>query len=174
MKNLGNEKLIFDNAVLSNFARINRLDLLLKLPCELITTKEVISEIQKGIKAFSIKDAKKSQNLKKIIKLVTNNKIKIISITKQESLIVYSRLEESGLGHGEISAIVLARELKALFVTDDKRAIGVAKKMGIKIIDQYEFRATIVILKLLLKGKVISAREFTEIKIKLKKENFLF
>lgn len=174
MKRLKNERLIFDNAVLSNFARIQRLDLLLKLPCELITTKEVIMEIQNGIKSYSVKNIEKSRKFTDIIEFIKNKKIKVVSITTRESLLVYAKLEKIGLGHGEISTMVLAKELKAIFITDERRATNIAKKIGINVIDKYEFRATAVILKLLSNQKIITAEDLKKIKKDLKKESFQF
>ena len=67
MEILINKKLVFDNAVLSNFARINKLELLSYLSKELITSKEVIEEVKKGIR--------KKPALFSIIELVDRNKI---------------------------------------------------------------------------------------------------
>lgn len=46
MQNIKNEKFIFDNAVFSNFARIKRLELIFYLSNNIITTREVIKEVE--------------------------------------------------------------------------------------------------------------------------------
>ena len=71
--------------------------------------------------------------------------------------------------------MVLAKELNAIFITDDKKAINVAIKEKIRVIRfNNEVRATVVILEKLLTKKIITIQEYKKIKTNLKNENFIF
>ncbi|MCK5211320.1 hypothetical protein KAJ89_01335 [Candidatus Parcubacteria bacterium] len=165
MKNLINKKLVFDNAVLSNFARINKLELLFYLSKELITTKEVIEEVKKGIR--------KKPTLFSIIELVNKNKISVGTLEQTESIIFMDGLIQGRvLGIGEISAMVLAREVNGLFITDDEQASKKAASIGIEIFNKHEFRDTVNFLEILLKNKQITKNDYGEIVGLLAKESF--
>lgn len=165
MKNLINEKLVFDNAVLSNFARINKLELLFYLSKELITTREVIEEVKNGIR--------KKPALFSIIELVDKNEISIGTLEQIDNIILMDNLiQERVLGIGEISAMALAKEVNGLFITDDEQASKKAASIGIEIFNKYEFRDTINFLELLLKNKRITRSDHDEIVGLLAKESF--
>ncbi len=165
MEILINKKLVFDNAVLSNFARINKLELLFHLSKELITTKEVIEEVKKGIR--------KKPTLFRIIELIDRNEISIGTLERIDNIILMdSLIQERVLGIGEISAMALAKEVNGLFITDDEQASKKAALIGIEIINKYEFRDTVNFLKTFLKYKRITKNEYNEIVWLLAKESF--
>ena len=165
MEILINKKLVFDNAVLSNFARINKLELLFHLSKELITTKEVIEEVKKGIR--------KKPTLFRIIELIDRNEISIGTLERIDSIMLMdSLIQERVLGIGEISAMALAKEVNGLFITDDEQASKKAALIGIEIINKYEFRDIVNFLKTFLKYKRITKNEYNEIVWLLAKESF--
>ncbi len=160
-----NKKLVFDNAVLSNFARINKLELLFYLSKELITTKEVIEEVRKGIG--------KKPTLFRIIELADKNEISIGTLEQIDNIIFMDNLiQERVLGIGEISAMVLAKEINGLFITDDKQASKKAASIGIEIFNKHEFRDTVNFLEILLKNKQITKSDYGEMVGLLAKESF--
>lgn len=167
MKRISDEKFIFDNAILSNFARINRLELIFYISEDIFTTKEVIGEVKRGIK--------NKPNLEKIIDFAGNGKIKILSVENMENILLMSKLMDEGiLGAGEISAMVLARELDGIFITDDKVATKKASLLDIKILDNKEYRDTVTFLLMFKKNKIISEEEYNLIKSNLHDERFIF
>ncbi|MCX6809577.1 MAG: hypothetical protein NTZ65_02415 [Candidatus Berkelbacteria bacterium] len=173
MKNIENETLVFDNNVLSNFARVERTNLILKLPCNLITTREVFEELQEGISSNFILKPELSEKLAVLTEIINMGKISIKSPEQIISLKLFARLEElKCLGRGEISAMVLAKELEAVFVADEKRAKNEALRQSIKIFDKAEFRDTIFILDYLKDEKIISQSELLRIKEQLRSNNF--
>ena len=160
-----NKKLVFDNAVLSNFARINKLELLFHLSKELITTKEVIEEVKKGIR--------KKPTLFRIIELIDRNEISIGTLERIDNIMLMdSLIQERVLGIGEISAMALAKEVNGLFITDDEQASKKAALIGIEIFNKHEFRDTVNFLEIFLKNKRITKNEYNEIVWLLAKESF--
>ena len=160
-----NKKLIFDNAVLSNFARINKLELLFFLSQELFTTREVIEEKNKGIPKKPI--------LSDIIALVDKNKIFVKTLTNYDNIILMNNLIKEGvLGIGEISAMLSAKELNGIFITDDEQAHKKAISIRAEILNQQEFRDTVNFLVLLLKNKCISKSNYNEIINLLSEQSF--
>lgn len=132
MKNLKNEKLVFNNAVLSNFTRIRKLELIFYLSDELYTVKEVIEEVKKGVNKKPI--------LNDIIECVEQKKVKIAFVEKKENILLMDRLVREGiLGIGEISAMLVAKELNGIFITDDEIATKKAVRLQIKILDHFFF-----------------------------------
>lgn len=173
MKCIENETLIFDNNVLSNFARVKRVDLILRLPCNIMTTREVLDELHDGINSNSILKPELSENLSVVTEIINEGKIAIKSPDALESLEFFAKLEHLGcLGSGEISAMVLAREMNAFFVADEKRAKNEALREKIKILDDNEFRDTLLILKYLSTEKIISQSDLLKIKEDLRSNSF--
>jgi predicted nucleic acid-binding protein len=177
MKKISNRKLIFNNATFSNFARIEKLELIFNISQNIYTTREVIEEIKKGIE--------KRPKLQPIIDYTDKNKIQIEALKCPESIILADLIiRERRLGIGEISAMVLAKELGEIFITDDEKAIKRARLAGIETLDAEDFgfdisiknksKATLIFLEILKEQKNISQNEYDEIKETLKKESFIF
>lgn len=165
MNQLKNEKFVFDNAVLSNFARIKKLELIFYLSKKIFTTREVIDKIKQGIS--------KKPSLFDVIKLVQLGKIKIATLQEESSILLMNRLMREGrLGLGEISAMVLAEELNGVFITDDEVAAKKAIDFKIKALSNSEHRDTVIFLIELRKKRVISNDEYKNIKKMLEQENF--
>lgn len=167
MKNLKNEKLIFNTAVLSNFARIKKLELIFYLAQKIYTTKEVIEEVRHGI--F------KKPNLEDIIKYVELGKIEVVSVERTESILLMDdMIQEKILGPGEVSAIALTKELSGIFITDDEVATKKAEKLKVRILDSDEYRDTVSFLEILKQQRIITDRDYLDIKRLLGRENFVF
>ena len=167
MKNLKNEKLVFNNALLSNFARIKKLELIFHLSDGLYTVREVIEEVKEGVN--------KKPVLNDIIECVRQKRIKIVFVRKKENILLMDRLVQEGvLGIGEISAMTAAKELNGIFITDDEIATKKASRLQIKILDHNEHRDTISFLKILRYKKIISDSEYKNIKVLLAQESFIF
>lgn len=175
MKNLENETLVFDNNVLSNFARIERLDLIIGLPCNLYTTREVFEELQDGIKAYSVSKPELASKLSRAVEIINQGKITIQSPNTLESFELYASIESLGhFGKGEISTMVLAKEIDAFFIADEKQAKKESAKHDIKILGKKEFKDTVIILQYLNSQGTISTADFQQIKNDLKNNSFLF
>ena len=150
---MNDDEFYFDTSVLSNFARIERLELLWKFTEKIRTTRDVIEEVQKGIP--------KRPQLSSIIKAQTQGRIILTSSASEETILLMNDLRLEGvLGRGEISVMGVAREVGGIFVTDDERATKKAQKLKIKVLDPIEYRDTIIILKTLMKNSNIDRREF--------------
>lgn len=183
MKQISGEKLVFDNATFSNFARIKKLELIFYISQNIYTSREVIEEIKNGIGKRS--NSELAKKLQVIINYVNGGKIKVQTLKKFDSIFLAdSIIKEGRLGIGEISAMVLAKELDGIFITDDEKAAEKAQRENIKILkseefninifDKNKFKSTVIFLEILKKKKRISEKEFSEIKEMLKKENFSF
>ncbi len=107
---------IADTTVISNFALINRLDVLVTT-IELSTTEEVVEElkvcVQKGIFKLDF------------------NKMKIISMTRQERIAFFGLINR--FGRGEASCLAIGMHRKARIFTDDFDARKVAQRTGIPV-----------------------------------------
>jgi len=163
MKNLDNEKLVFNNATFSNFARIGKLELIFYISKNIYTTKEVIAEAKRGIK--------RKPQLQSIVDSVNKGQIKIRTLKKINNILWMNRLIQEGrLGLGEISAMTLAQELDGIFITDEERAtknaisesikILEANALGLNISNRNKFKDTVIFLEILKKKKVISQKDF--------------
>ncbi len=107
---------IVDTTVISNFALINRLDVLINT-IELSTTEEVIEELNVCMD-------------KGIFKLDFEN-IKIISLNRQERLTFFRLIGK--FGSGEASCLAIGMHRKAKIFTDDYDARKVAQRIGISV-----------------------------------------
>jgi predicted nucleic acid-binding protein len=123
-------------------ARLNMLHLL-DMYSKVYSTHEVLSEVLGGIEAgyHDALLAKKFINGGKIRRVKTKARLE-----KYEELL--------GLHKGEISVLLVARELKLdLVIVDDKRAIKAAKYFGLKPVS-----TPFVLLEALRKGKLTFSR----------------
>ncbi len=109
---------LLDNTVLSNFARIDRHDLVMNLWPSCATTLETWQEFQTGIIIGKLpKNAWKGLSL--------------IELTAVEH--EFSNGFSMILGLGERACIAAASHRNGLFMTDDRKARQVALELGIKI-----------------------------------------
>lgn len=163
---LKNEKFLIDNGVFSNFARISRFNYLFHFSKKLYITEEVLEEIENGIVNH--------KKLAIIGKYVKNNRLTLISLEKPENLILMDKVvnREKRLGRGEVSSLLCAKEINGYFLSDDESAIKYAKRIGVKVFNKDEFRATLFILKNLTERKIITGKEKQLIPALLRKENF--
>jgi len=166
MAKIYKRKLIFDNAVFSNFSRINKLELIYHLSSHIITTKEVVEEVKRGLN--------RRPALQSIIDAIDQELIALGGIEQLENISTAAGLLRRGqLGMGEISTMLLALEIDGIFITDDERATKTAIELGVDTLDAEEFRDTVTILNVLKKNKVISEQERKEIVELLKGQNFI-
>lgn len=183
MPNLNHEKFIFDNSTFSNFTRVEKLDLIFRITKNIYTTKEVIEEINNGIRRRA--NLELAKRLKNIIDYIDGGKIEVKTLEKPESILLMDAIiNEKFLGRGEISAMILAKELGGIFITDDEKAakkaeqenirILKAQELGINVVPKNMFKATVIFLEVLKSRKIILSKEFEEIKESLRNENFIF
>jgi len=119
------QKVIADNTVLSNFASVDRLDLLEKVFGEIYITLEVYAEVDNGIK--------KGYLFQKQTKQIVDSGywIHITSLKKKE-LNLYEELAKI-VDFGEASCLAIAKERKWLFLTDDDKARTISKTNNIQL-----------------------------------------
>ncbi len=176
-KKLSDENFIFDNVVLSNFARAEIVDLIFKISRSVFTTREVLEEIHRGVD--------KKPKLASILSLVEEERLCVQSVGSESGFLLMAELQQGGrLGLGEISAMTLAKEIGGIFLTDDKLAkktaqsneIGILlpKDHGLIIPASQEYKDTAILLQLMLGNKVITKEEFERIRVVLATENFIF
>ena len=164
---LKNEKLVFDNAVLSNFSRIEKLGLIVPLSDELFVTREVIMEVEAGLP--------NNPKLEAIISSVQAGRFKVQSPSEESSIILLSELSaENFLGSGEISAMVLAKEIDGIFLTDDQAARSRAARLGVRVLPGEELRDTVNCLMLLKDTGQITEKDFALVKEMLANQRFKF
>lgn len=109
--------ILLDNTALSNFAHVNRSDLVMNLWSSCATTLEAWQEFQNGITIGKLpKNAWKG--------------LSRIELTMNEREL--SNDLASLLGLGECTCIAAAKHRNGMFVTDDRRARQVA--LGLKVI----------------------------------------
>jgi predicted nucleic acid-binding protein len=139
------QRYYFDTVVLSNFALINRLDLLNRMyKKRLFITTEVVDEVSKGI-------ASGFESLQGILSTITDGIYYLHSLSSQERQLYTSFLVN--LGSGEASSIAAAKTVNGIVVTDDKLARNVCRETGIR------FTGTIGILKKLYIKDILQSRE---------------
>lgn len=132
-----NRKIIIsDTGPLIAFAKINFIDILLKLFHPIILTENVVKEC---LSDLSRPDAQAIQHA------IKKNKIKVHSFENNQLFFTLSNI----LGEGEASAITLALELKATLLIDEKLGRQVAENNKLKII------GTAGVLLLAKKSKLI-------------------
>ena len=135
----------FDTVVLSNFALVNRLDLLNTLyhDCLFVTT-EVVDEISRGI----ISGFTPLQSILHSIEdgLYFQHTLSVPERNTYTSLLV-------NLGSGEASSIAAAHTVNGVVVTDDKLARKICSERGLKV------SGTVGILKKLYVTKVVQSMD---------------
>jgi predicted nucleic acid-binding protein len=109
---------LLDNTVLSNFARIDRYNLVMALWPSCATTLEAWQEFLAGVII-----GKLPKNVWKGLSLIE------LTADERESSNSLSNI----LGLGERTCIAVAKHCNGLFMTDDRKARQVAQELGIKI-----------------------------------------
>ena len=109
---------LLDNTVLSNFARVDRYNLVMDLWPSCATTLEAWQEFQAGVII-----GKLPKNVWKGLSLIE------LTADERESSNGLSNI----LGLGERTCIAAAKHRHGLFMTDDRKARQVALELGIKI-----------------------------------------
>lgn len=106
---------LVDNTVLSNFAKVNRLDLLKKAFEKLYVTEQVLEEFKKGVKRGILPSISLDFEVLKL---------------REEETELYNSLRVK-LGKGEASCLAIAKNMK--FLTDDSDARKVANILGVPV-----------------------------------------
>jgi len=158
---------LFDANVLSNFARIGRLDLLPEVVSKIFITHEVLEELRKG--------CEKTPILQDVFEYRNSGFVEIVVSNNLETLLFMAELRSEGrLGIGEISLLGIAKELDYIFVSDDKLAKKQALHLGIKVLDEDNHLDTVVILKQLLENGVLEDADYEQIRVELGQNRFVF
>lgn len=111
--------ILLDNTILTNFALVNRVDLVFKLwGTNCTTTTAVMTEYQTGVTSGL---------------LPANAWIRLIPLMLDETETRFATSLPPRLGAGERTCIAVAVHRKALFVSDDRDARLAAKKNGIPV-----------------------------------------
>lgn len=110
--------LIVDTTTLSNFALVNRLDILEGVAGKICTTREVIQEI-------------KMCNARSVLPAVDLNRLEIIDLMKEDNVFFHRLKETFGKGEASCLAVCMNRGLKIL--TDDLDARKFAQRTGIPV-----------------------------------------
>lgn len=141
-------EIITDATVLSNFASVGRLDILINT-IEVCTTKEVIEELkvctEKGIFKFEVD-------------------VEVVRMNREERS-TFSRLIER-FGKGEASCLAVGMHQMIKILTDDFDARKFAQRMGIPV------SGTLGVLVKAIENGTISNREGNEILHKMIERGF--
>jgi len=122
-------KVIVNNTVLSNFAFVNKLDLLKRIFGKLYITQEIQNEVDNGIsEGYAFQQRTK-------LMINTSDWLLITNLEQNEQKFFYYL--KQNLDIGEVSCIAIALERKWAFLTDDKRARRIAKLYNIKLSGTY-------------------------------------
>ena len=115
---------VFDADLLSTFAKIGRLDLLAKTfgNKDLFIPPAVASDLMRS-KSILVKDILKSKLFQQT------------SLSHQEKELIKKISERKNLGMGEIECLAVCKERKMVVVTNDNKAIDVAEKLDIDVVD---------------------------------------
>ena len=120
------KEIVFDSSTAILLAKIH----LLNIVCEklnVIFSEAVKEETTKKKDIF---------DSKLIIKLISENKIKVIKSNQSQ---VSKLMEDFNIEKGEAEAMELAREKKCILATDDGPSIKICKIMGIKFMTAVHF-----------------------------------
>lgn len=112
------QPVLLDNTVLSNFAVVQRADIVLSLWESCATTQAAWREFQAGIRLGRLPG-----NMWQALPVI------VLNDSENE---VANRLSNI-LGEGERSCIAVAENRKGLLVTDDRKARRIALEMGVKV-----------------------------------------
>ena len=110
--------LLLDNTVLSNFASVERMDLLYRVVGRGAVPLQVFQELQQGIK-------------KGLLPPVDVSRLQVLEPTPEEE-VDYNRLRQK-LNRGEAACLAIAAHRKARVLTDDRDARILAGRMGIPV-----------------------------------------
>jgi len=108
---------LVDNTVLSNFAKVNRMDLLRKAFEKLYVTEQVLEEFRVGVERGVLPNIPIDFEVLKI---------------KEDELELYDSLRIK-LGRGEASCLAIAKNRSMKFLTDDSDARKVANILGVSV-----------------------------------------
>lgn len=136
--------ILIDTTVLSNFARIERLDLLCLALSDAATTPQVLMELEKGVALGYLTTG--DWDWLEVVRLAPS----------EEASLAHIRLV---LDDGEASCIAVALERKASLFSDDMDARRYARRQGIHV------SGTLGVLSLLVKGghlTFVEADDFLE------------
>ena len=137
---------LLDNTVLSNFAHVNRSDLVMDLWASCATTLEAWQEFQNGITIGKLpKNAWKGLSR---IELTTNER-------------QLSNDLANLLGLGECTCIAAAKHRNGMFVTDDRRARQVALGLGLVV------TGTLGLLVIAVERKRIALKEANQLLVEM-------
>jgi predicted nucleic acid-binding protein len=138
--------ILLDNTVLSNFAHVNRSDLVMDLWSSSATTLEAWQEFQNGITVGKLpKNAWKGLSR---IELAANER-------------ELSNDLANVLGLGECTCIAVAKHRNGVFVTDDRRARQVALELGVRV------TGTLGILVVAVERKKITLKEANQLLVEM-------
>ncbi|NJE12891.1 DUF3368 domain-containing protein [Thermococcus sp. LS2] len=141
---------VIDNTVLSNFAKVGKLELLKDVLGDSIITKEVLEEFNLGLKRGILP---KVELPFKVVEL------------ENEEIRLYEKLRVS-LGKGEASCIAVAKNRKGIFLSDDLDARKTAYLLGVKV------SGTIGVLALSVKTGILTLEEADRILREMVKNGF--
>ncbi|MCL0072151.1 hypothetical protein M1N49_00490 [Thermodesulfovibrionales bacterium] len=145
--------IVVDTTVLSNLARVNRIDLLKKLHVQIVLPSQVHEEILKGIAAgYSF--------LEEADKVVEADWVKLAVLEDERERTLFRNLLDI-VGYGEAAGIAIAKERNLVFFSDDRKARRVAQDQGVKI------SGTLGMLELLVEEGKLSIGEADEILSKM-------
>lgn len=138
--------IVVNATVLSNLARVNRLQILEELFGKILIPIPVYEEILKGIDAGY-------DFLKSIDELVENKDWIILGFFKDEhEKRIFKNLLYS-IGYGEAAGIAIAKGRSLHFFSDDRVARETAKKIGVEI------SGTLGILKVAVEERKLTTKE---------------
>jgi predicted nucleic acid-binding protein len=144
-----NENAIVNNTVLSNFAVVDRLELLKDVFGKIYITPEVYAEVENGIKCGHI--------FQKYTKQVIDFEDWILIVNLNQNELDFYKQLIAIVDSGEASCLAVARKGNWLFLTDDHKARTIARKSEIN------FSGTIGILKSAMSRNLISQTEAEKI-----------
>ena len=108
---------LIDNTVLSNFAKVNRLDLLKRAFEKLYVTEQVLEEFKLGIERGVLPNISLDFEVLKL---------------EGEEIELYNSLRAK-LGKGEASCLAIAKSRNMKFLTDDSDARKAANILGVPV-----------------------------------------
>ncbi len=132
---------LIDNTVLSNFAKVNRLDLLKRAFEKLYVTEQVLEEFKLGIERGVLPNISLDFEVLKL---------------EGEEIELYNSLRAK-LGKGEASCLAIAKNRNMKFLTDDSDARKAANILGIPV------SGTIGVLVRCIERNIISKEEGNKI-----------
>lgn len=141
--------IIFDTDIISSFAKLNKLDLLLTLSPKIYITPMIKEELLVPLQNnydFPLDVFKKSETL--------------IPDSKEMSL--FEELRQTS-GRGESEAIAIAKQRNLIFITNDKKAYQIAENLGIAVLNLQSLMRTLYLRHTISKEEII--RFFDDLKI---------